>query len=142
MSQNEAGQGTQAPVTGVRGLSRILVVDDNRDSATALALLLKLTGNETCTAYDGLEAVNSAATFRPDVILLDIGLPKMNGYDACRAIRAQPWGAKITIVALTGWGNDEDRGNEEAAGFNGHLTKPVDLDVMMKLLGMETAVLE
>ena len=140
MSQNEAGQGTQAPVTGVRGLSRILVVDDNRDSATALALLLKLTGNETCTAYDGLEAVNSAATFRPDVILLDIGLPKMNGYDACRRIREQPWGAQAVMVALTGWGRDQDTRRSREAGFDQHMVKPVDSAALERLLaGLKTA---
>ena len=78
-------------------------------AATSLAMLLKLTGNETHTAYDGLEAVEAAATFRPDVVLLDIGLPKLNGYEACRRIREQPWGKNIVLVALTGWGQEEDR---------------------------------
>jgi PAS domain S-box-containing protein len=113
---------------------RILVVDDNTDAATSLAMLLKITGNQTETAYDGLEAVEAAAKFRPDVILLDIGLPKLNGYDACRRIREQPWGKNVVMVALTGWGQEEDRHKSKDAGFNGHLIKPVDYAALMKLL--------
>ena len=93
------------------GKKRILVVDDNRDSAMTLAMLLKVTGNDTRTAHDGMEAIEQAEAYRPAVILLDIGLPKMNGYDACRRIRAQPWGEDILMVALTGWGQAEDRAN-------------------------------
>ena len=113
---------------------RILVVDDNRDSAESLAMLLKLTGHETHTAYDGLEAVAAAATFRPEVVLLDIGLPKLNGYDACRKIREQPWGKGMALIALTGWGQDEDRRKSQEAGFDGHLVKPVDHATLTKLL--------
>ena len=111
---------------------RILVVDDNRDSATSLALLLKLTGNETHTAYDGLEAVEAATMFKPDLILMDIGLPKLNGYEACRRIREQPGGKNIVLMALTGWGQEEDRQKSSQAGFNGHLVKPVDSAALMK----------
>jgi CheY-like chemotaxis protein len=113
---------------------RILVVDDNRVSADSLTRLLYLTGNETYTAYDGPEAVAAAATLRPDVILLDIGLPKLNGYEVARKIREQPWGKNIVMVALTGWGQDEDRQKSKAAGFNGHMVKPVELTALMKLL--------
>ena len=113
---------------------RVLVVDDNRDSATSLAMLLKLMGNETHTAYDGLEAVDAAGTFRPDVILLDIGLPKLNGYEACRRIREQPWSHGMVLVALTGWGRDEDRKESTDAGFNAHMVKPVGLAELTKLL--------
>jgi PAS domain S-box-containing protein len=113
---------------------RILVVDDNPDSATSLALLLKLIGNETQTANDGLEAVESAATFLPDLILLDIGLPKLNGYEAARRIRKQPWSKGMVMVALTGWGQDEDRQQSREAGFDGHMVKPVELPALMKLL--------
>jgi CheY-like chemotaxis protein len=113
---------------------RILVVDDNRDSARSLAMLLKLTGHETHTAYDGLEAVEAAEKFHPDVILLDIGLPKLNGYQACRCIREQPWSNGMVLVALTGWGQEEDRQKSKEAGFNGHLVKPVDYAALMKLL--------
>ncbi len=113
---------------------RILVVDDNRDSAESLAILLTLTGNETHTAYDCLEAVEAAATFKPDVVLLDIGLPKMNGFEAARKIRQQPWGKKIVLVTVTGWGQEEDRQKSREAGFDGHLVKPVDHAALMKLL--------
>lgn len=113
---------------------RILVVDDNYDSATSLAMLLKLTGNEMHVAYDGLEAVEAAATFKPDVILLDIGLPKLNGYEACRRIRELPSGKKIVIVALTDWGQEEDQEKSRHAGFDSHIVKPVELAVLTRLL--------
>ena len=113
---------------------RILVVDDNRDSATTLALLLKMTGNETKTAFDGLAAIETAEAFLPEVILLDIGLPKMNGHETCRAIRQQPWGKDILILALTGWGQEEDRRKTAEAGFNNHLVKPVDHIALSKLI--------
>ena len=90
------------PVTTIP--RRILVVDDNQDSAKSLAELLKLTGHMTHTDYDGLDAVDALATFRPDVVLNDIGLPKLNGYDACRKIRERPTGKGIVLIALTGWG--------------------------------------
>jgi PAS domain S-box-containing protein len=113
---------------------RILVVDDNVDSAESLTLLLDLGGNETYTAYDGLEALAAAADLRPDVILLDIGLPELNGYDVARRIREQPWGKQIVLVALTGWGQEEDRRRSRDAGFDHHLTKPVDPVTLKKLL--------
>lgn len=113
---------------------RVLVVDDNHDSATTLAMLLSLRGHETRTAHDGLTAVESAAEFRPDVILLDIGLPKLNGYEAARRIREQPWGQNIVLVALTGWGQDDDRKRSKEAGFNDHMVKPVDHEALTKLL--------
>jgi PAS domain S-box-containing protein len=113
---------------------RILVVDDNRDSARALAVLLRLTGHDTQMAHDGQQAVEVAEKFRPNVVLLDIGLPKLNGLDACRQIREQPWGKKITIVALTGWGQEEDRRMSQSAGFDDHMVKPVDPDALLQLL--------
>jgi CheY-like chemotaxis protein len=113
---------------------RILVVDDNHDSARTLELLLKQDGHEVRTAYDGVEAVETATTFLPDVILLDIGLPKLNGYDACRRIREQPWSKGMMLVALTGWGQDEDRQKSRDAGFNDHIVKPVKHDALTKLL--------
>jgi CheY-like chemotaxis protein/two-component sensor histidine kinase len=114
---------------------RILIVDDNRDAAASLAMLLKLTGHETQTAHDGLEAVDAAEKFHPHVVLLDISLPKLNGYDACRRIRLQPWGKNMMLVALTGWGQEEDRRQSKDAGFDHHLVKPLDLAVLTKLLG-------
>ena len=113
---------------------RILVVDDNGDSATSLANLLELDGNETYIAYNGLEAVEAAGRLKPDLVLLDIGLPKLNGYEACRRIRDQPWGKSMILVALTGWGQEEDRQRSREAGFDGHLVKPLDLDALMRVL--------
>jgi len=108
-------------------LSRcILVVDDNRDSATSLATFLQLLGNETHTAFDGIEAFEKATALRPDVVLLDIGMPKLNGYDTARMIRAQPWGEHLILVAVTGWGQDEDRRLAREAGFDCHMVKPID----------------
>lgn len=119
---------------------RILVVDDNRDSATSLGMMLSLMGNDTDIAHDGLAAVEAAAAFRPDVMLLDIGLPKLNGYDVCRRIRAQPWGKGMVIVAMTGWGQEEDKRRSAEAGFNQHMVKPVDPAILEKLLvGLESS---
>ncbi len=112
---------------------RILVVDDLKDSAQSLALLLKLMGNEVRTAYDGEEAVRAAEEYRPEVILLDIGLPKLNGYEAARRIRER-LGRNVRMIALSGWGGEEDRRRATEAGFNAHMTKPVELDVLQTLL--------
>jgi CheY-like chemotaxis protein len=112
----------------------ILIVDDNRDAAMSLASLMEITGNETHTAHDGQEAVEAAARLRPDVILLDIGLPKLNGFEACRQIRETPWGKTIVIVALTGWGQADDRRKSLEAGFDGHLVKPADYGELTRLL--------
>jgi PAS domain S-box-containing protein len=113
---------------------RIVVVDDNRDSADSLAMLLRLSGNETHTAYDGLEALEATNRIRPDVVLMDIGLPKLNGYEACRHIREQPWGKEIVLVALTGWGQEDDRQRTKEAGFDYHLVKPVEYAELMEFL--------
>ncbi|HWM93790.1 MAG TPA: ATP-binding protein, partial [Thermoanaerobaculia bacterium] len=113
---------------------RILVVDDNRDAADSLALLLRMKGNEVHTAYDGLEAIGAVAVFHPDVVLLDIGLPKLDGYEAARRIREQGGGAGIMLVALTGWGQEEDRRRSKEAGFDHHMTKPVEFAALQKLL--------
>jgi len=117
----------------IRG-HRILVVDDNVDGAESLAMLLRLKGHETFIAHDGLEAIASADRLRPDAILLDIGLPTINGYEACRKIREQPWGKGLILVAVTGWGQPEDRDRSKEAGFDTHIVKPVDHDQLMKLL--------
>jgi CheY-like chemotaxis protein len=113
---------------------RILVVDDNRDGADSLALMLGIMGHDTRTAYDGLEAVAAAAEFRPAVVLLDLGLPRLNGYEACRRIRSQPGGEGVVLIAQTGWGQDEDKARSKEAGFNFHIVKPVDPSALEKLL--------
>ena len=113
---------------------RILVVDDNRDSAESMAEMLRLFGNEVALAHDGEEAVGRAGAFRPRVILMDIGMPKLNGLDATRRIRGQPWGRDVTVIALTGWGQDGDRDRTREAGCDGHLVKPVSLADLQGLL--------
>jgi CheY-like chemotaxis protein/two-component sensor histidine kinase len=113
---------------------RVLVVEDNKDSAVTLGMLLRLKGHDIRIAHDGLEAMEIAATFRPDLVLLDIGLPKLNGYEVARRIREQPWGGDTILVALTGWGQDEDRRRSQEAGFNFHIVKPVELAALEKLL--------
>ena len=113
---------------------RILVADDNRDAADSLAIMLRMMGNHVRTAHDGEQAVTEAAAFRPDVLLLDIGMPRMNGYDVAREIRAQGWGARMLLVALTGWGQDEDKRRASEAGFDRHFTKPMGPADLEKLL--------
>ncbi|HXU30926.1 MAG TPA: PAS domain S-box protein [Thermoanaerobaculia bacterium] len=113
---------------------RILVVDDNRDSALSMAKMLQLLGNEVRAAHDGVEAVELAERFRPQAILMDIGMPKLNGYEATRLIREQPWGRDVKVIALTGWGQEVDRARSKEAGCDGHLVKPVNLDDLEALL--------
>jgi PAS domain S-box-containing protein len=113
---------------------RILVVDDHRDGAESLAVMLRLLGDEVATAHDGLEAVERAEAFRPDVILMDIGMPRLNGLAATRRIREQAWGRAVTIIALTGWGQENDRARSREAGCDGHLVKPVNLPDLEKAL--------
>lgn len=120
----------EAPKTSLR----VLIVDDNRDGADSLAMMLKVLGNETRTAYDGEDAVAAAAQFRPDVVLLDIGMPKLNGNEACRRIRELPWQRQPIIIAQTGWGQEGDRQRTQDAGFDHHLVKPVEISELLKLL--------
>jgi len=115
---------------------RILVVDDNKDSALTLSMLLKIMGHETQTANDGVEAVAVAKTFSPEVIFMDIGMPRLNGLDACRQIREQAQGRNITLVALTGWGQEQDQSRTREAGFNFHLVKPVQPGALAEVLSM------
>jgi signal transduction histidine kinase/CheY-like chemotaxis protein len=113
---------------------RVLVVDDNRDSAESLALMLELSGSETRTVHDGLAAIEAARAFRPDLVLLDIGLPQLTGYEVCTRIRQEPWGREMLLVAVTGWGQDEDRQKSRRAGFDAHFVKPIELEALRTLL--------
>jgi PAS domain S-box-containing protein len=113
---------------------RLLIVDDRKDNADGLAMLLKMMGHEVQTAYDGEEAVVAAAQFKPEVVLLDIGMPGLDGYETCRHIRRQPGGKEVYLIALTGWGKTDDRRRTEEAGFDYHMVKPVDPDTLVKLL--------
>jgi CheY-like chemotaxis protein len=110
------------------------VADDNLDSAATMSELLRVLGAEVRTANDGLEAVEVAEAFRPDAILMDVGMPRLDGRDATRRIRQAPWGGEIVIVALTGWGQESDRILTREAGCDGHLVKPVSLADLEKLL--------
>jgi CheY-like chemotaxis protein len=113
---------------------RILIVDDNRDSANSLAELLHLRGHETHVAHDGLEALQLVARVQPEVALLDLGLPRMSGYEVAQQIRAQEDGADIVLIALTGWGQEEDRRRSREAGFDLHMTKPIEFAVLAGLI--------
>lgn len=126
------------PVEQLPAERRILVVDDNRDSAESLSMLLQITGNKTYIAHDGVEALEAVEKHRPEVVLLDIGLPKLNGFEVCRRMRELPWAQDIVVIALTGWGQEDDRRKSKEAGFNGHLVKPVDYDKLLALVNTLT----
>lgn len=133
LADSDAGDESVDPSTSVSA-RRILVVDDNRDGAESLGVMLQLAGHEVSLAHDGVEAVERAAEFRPDVILMDVGMPRLNGLDATRQIRQMPWGRSTTIIALTGWGQECDREQSREAGCNGHLIKPVTIDDLHRTL--------
>ena len=126
----EPASDRSGPVEG----RKVLIVDDLKDSADSLELLLQNAGHETWTAYDGPSALEVAERVRPDVVLLDVGLPGLNGYEVCRRIRGEPWGRTAKIVAVTGWGTEADRRHGEEAGFDLHLVKPIDPGVVLQLL--------
>ena len=125
-----------SPSTGHPAVAhrRILVVDDNLDSAESLTKLLSLAGHETATAHDGPEAMQAAKEFRPDVVLLDIGLPKLNGYGVARWFREQPWARNVLLVGVSGWGRDDDRQRAKDAGFDAYMVKPINHDELERLL--------
>jgi signal transduction histidine kinase/ActR/RegA family two-component response regulator len=118
---------------------RILVVDDNTDAAASLTALLRLAHHETYTAHDGLEALKSAERLRPDVVLLDIQMPRIDGYEVCRQIRQRPWGKSVTLIAVTGLGQESDKQKAREAGFDAHLTKPPAYAEISRLLLSRTA---
>jgi len=121
---------------GVRrtGNCRVLLVDDDQDVARSMARFIRLLGHDIRVAFDGVEAVEMAGEFKPDVVLMDIGLPKVNGYDVAREMRSKPWGEKMILVAVTGWGRESDRRRSHEAGFDRHLTKPMEPDMLEALL--------
>jgi CheY-like chemotaxis protein len=112
----------------------VLVADDNRDAADTLAAILRLMGHEVRVAYDGEEALRAAPQFRPQAMVLDIGMPRMTGYEVARRARQADWGRGVTLVALTGWGQERDKELAAEAGFDHHLTKPVDASALAALL--------
>jgi CheY-like chemotaxis protein len=113
---------------------RILVADDNQDTATSLSMLLELMGHQTRTVHDGLAAVAAVEAFQPDVVILDIGMPKLDGYEAARRIASLPRAKDLLLIAMTGWGQDADRERVREAGFHHHLVKPVDTDRLEELI--------
>jgi PAS domain S-box-containing protein len=127
-------EGARTAMQDPKARKRILVADDNQDSANSLSILLRLGGHEVETVHDGLQAVEAAARSRPDAILLDIGMPGLNGYEAARRIREQPWGATLQLIALTGWGAADDRRKSQEAGFDVHLVKPVNYEELVRVL--------
>jgi CheY-like chemotaxis protein len=110
------------------------VVDDNLDALESLSSLVTRLGNEVRRAQDGHEAVQVARTFQPEIVLMDLGMPKLNGYEAARRIRQEPWGHEIVLVATTGWGQDEDRRRTAEAGFDRHLVKPIEIASLREIL--------
>jgi CheY-like chemotaxis protein len=121
-----------APSTGDG--SHVLVADDNRDSADSMAMMLELLGYRTTVVYDGDEALQAAAALRPRIAVLDIGMPRVNGHEVARRLRSEPWGERMVLIALSGWGRDDDRRKTAAAGFDHHLVKPLDLHELATLL--------
>jgi CheY-like chemotaxis protein len=113
---------------------KVLVVDDNRDAAMSLSMLTSLLGHESRTAHDGQEALEVADEFVPDVVLLDLAMPRMDGFEACRRIRQRAWGDRVAVIAITGFGAAEDHRKTQAACFDKHLVKPVDADVLAQEL--------
>lgn len=117
-----------------RPRARILVVDDNRDAAESLQMLLQMIGHEVETAYDGEQALELFAATLPDIVFLDIGLPRMNGYEVAERMRAQSTARRPMLIALTGWGQEEDEQRALSAGFDQHLVKPVEYEQLTELL--------
>ena len=135
LADNSMADVSKLPVTRTAARRfKILVVDDNHDSALSLAMMLSIMGHDTRTAHDGESALSTAETFLPDVVLLDIGLPKLNGYEVAQRIRETSWGASMYLIAVTGWGQDEDRQRSSEVGLNLHMVKPVEPSALEKVL--------
>jgi CheY-like chemotaxis protein len=121
---------------------RILVADDDADAVLSLSALLREEGYCVRGVHHGAEVLDAVFNFAPDVVLLDIGMPKLNGFEACRRIRSEPWGRDMLVVAVTGWGQEEDRRRTAEAGFDAHFTKPVDFASVMALIGQRRSTLQ
>jgi CheY-like chemotaxis protein len=133
-----------SPTDGARSIGRaspsaakrrVLVVDDNADALESLSRLVNLMGNDVRQAHDGLEAIDVARSFRPDIVLMDLGMPNLNGYEAARRMRQEPWARDVSLVATTGWGQEEDRRRTAEAGFDRHLVKPIEITSLREVLG-------
>jgi CheY-like chemotaxis protein len=130
---HEPGAKRQVPSAPSEAM-RILVVDDNQDAADSLAELLRLLGADARATYDGAAALQMIETLQPAIVLLDIGMPGMDGYEVARWVRQHPEHAKVVLIALTGWGQEHDRQHSRAAGINHHLIKPVEFETLRTLL--------
>lgn len=136
-ARSSASSATAPDREGGRALPRtfrFLLVDDNEDAVYSLERLLRLLGHEAKATTSGTAALAEGAAFRPDVVLLDLGMPGMDGFETSHVMRLQAWGARIPIIALTGWGASEDRRKTREAGFHGHLVKPLKLEDLFELL--------
>jgi CheY-like chemotaxis protein len=132
-AQPVMGESSRRP-TSESSLRRVLVVDDNEDSAETMAMVLALSGHDARVAHDGAAALETAASFRPHVVLLDIGLPGMNGYEVAREMRGRPETSKAVLVAMTGYGQEDDRRRSSEAGFSHHLVKPIDVAALERVI--------
>ncbi len=133
-TQTDAARRPDGDARSPRTRQRVLVVDDNRDAAESLGMLLEMEHCKVSVAFDGLQALEALDTFKPDIALLDIGMPGMDGYELARRIRATPRGRNLVLVALTGWGQADDKKRAADAGFDEHLTKPVDPDLLTRVI--------
>jgi CheY-like chemotaxis protein len=128
-------EATPSPSAETAVSKRVLIADDNLDAAESLQLWLQLAGHDVQIAGNGVTALKVAEAFKPDVALLDLGMPGLSGFDVARRIRESPWGSRIVLVALTGWGQDEDRRQSAEAGFDHHVTKPIAPEAIESLIG-------
>jgi CheY-like chemotaxis protein len=134
-ASNDLPRPEEARARPVARTRRVLVVDDNVDAAESLEIMLSLEGHAVEVAHRGTDALGVVARFQPHVVLLDVGMPEMDGYEVARRIRALPYGGRIALYALTGWAQEEDKRRALEAGFNEHLTKPIDRATLLQLIG-------
>jgi CheY-like chemotaxis protein len=134
IARSNHGFGQKGQYMGQAAPRRIVIADDNEDSAQSFAMLLSFSGHEVKIAHDGAEALDAVRSFRPDVAFLDIGMPVLTGYEVAQAVRAEPWGSEVTLIAVTGWGQPDDKQRAHTAGFDRHLVKPIDPDEVDRLL--------
>jgi CheY-like chemotaxis protein len=136
LPRRTASKAPANPVAVTSGISvrrRILIADDNRDAADSLAMLLRMDGHDVMVVHDGRQAVATIDSFRPEIVMLDIGMPELNGYEVARQVRQGPLGTSITLIAVTGWGQASDKARAAAAGFNHHLTKPIEPEGLTRM---------
>jgi CheY-like chemotaxis protein len=134
---NGAPNGPIPATSGPSVRRRVLIADDNRDAADSLAMLLRMDGHDVTVVHDGRQAVATIDSFRPEIAVLDIGMPELNGYEVARQVRQGPLGTLITLIAVTGWGQASDKARAAAAGFNHHFTKPLEPETLTQMLRLD-----